>query len=295
MAKHDFCKRCPVGGDFNEADQTCSVSDPEDGLPLSCVGSWAEDKHARVRKYVDISHATRRQYIEGPGGATYIDLFCGPGRARIRQTTRIIDGSTLVAAREAIANKAAFTEVHIADANEAFVSAAKLRLQSLGVATKSYIGTAEKTVNQIAASLGPYGLHFAFLDPYDLKGLAFPVIARLAELKRMDMLIHVSIQDLQRNLRRYIESTQSPLGSFAPGWRQAVDPMNLDGNVRNQILVYWLRLIRGENMQPSQGVELVTGPNNQHLYWLIFVARHKLALRFWEEIRNVGNQTSLGF
>ena len=97
-AKPDFCMRCPVGGIFNEADQTCSVPDPEDGLPLACVGEWAEQKHARIRKYIDISRAVRRKFVKGKGGATYIDLFCGPGRARVRETTRIVDGSALAAA-----------------------------------------------------------------------------------------------------------------------------------------------------------------------------------------------------
>ena len=109
------------------------------------------------------------------------------------------------------------------------------------------------------------------------------------------MLIHVSGQDLQRNLRRYIESKQSPLDSFAPGWREKVDKMNTDAIVRRQILEYWLHAIRARDMQPSQGVEEVTGPKNQHLYWLVFVARDELALRFWDEIRNVTNQKSWDF
>ena len=295
MAKHEFCKRCPVRGDFTESDQTCSVPDPEDELPLSCVGSWAEEKHARVRKYVDISRATRRKFVNGSGGATYIDLFCGPGRARIRGTTRIVDGGAVLAAKEAKASKTPFTEHHIADVNESFVSAAKERLARIGITARGYVGTADHTVQQIAAALNKYGLHFAFLDPYDLKSLPFSVIKCLAAFERMDMLIHVSGQDLQRNLRRYIESKQSPLDSFAPGWRKKVDAMNADATVRSQVMEFWLNAIRAENMQPSQGVEEVTGPKNQHLYWLVFVARHDLAIRFWDEIRNVTNQKSLGF
>src|SRR3990172_6945115 len=109
MPKRGFCERCPVGGVFCEEDKTCSIPDPENNLPLTCVGPWAEEKHARIRKYVDISHAARRKFVEGQGGATYIDLLCGPGRARIRDTTRIIDGSCLVAAVEAIKSKSPFT------------------------------------------------------------------------------------------------------------------------------------------------------------------------------------------
>lgn len=294
-AKPDFCKRCPVGGTFNDADQTCSVVDPDDGLPLSCVGEWAEQKHARIKKYVDISRAARRKFINGPGGATYIDLFCGPGRARIRETTRIADGSAVVAAKEAIDSKTPFTEIHIADANESFLAAAKLRLGKLSVATKAYVGTSDNSVDTITAAVNRHGLHFAFLDPYDLKSLPFSVIKKLAAIERMDILIHVSEQDLQRNLRRYIEASQSPLDSFAPGWRQVIDKMDRDANIRGKILDYWLSLIRACDMQPAQGVEEVTGTKKQHLYWLVFVARHELAIRFWEEIRNITNQKSLDF
>jgi three-Cys-motif partner protein len=289
VSKPEFCKRCPVGGVFNEEDQTCSVLDPEDGLPLSCVGPWAEEKHARLRKYVDISWAARRKFVTGKGGANYLDLYCGPGRARIRETNRIIDGSCVVAADEAVKTNTRFTEIHIADANESFVFAASTRLESRGVTVKPYVGAAVDTAPAIAGSLGKFGLHFAFVDPYDLKSLPFSVIEALAYLNRMDMLIHVSAQDLQRNLRRYIQGAQSPLDEFAPGWRSAIDPMNSDATVRGQVLAHWLGLIRRKNMQPSQGVEAVTGSKNQHLYWLVFVARHNLAMQFWEDIRSVSD------
>jgi hypothetical protein len=65
----------------------------DDGLPLDEVGAWAKEKHTRLRKYVDISSATRRKWTQGPGGATYIDLFCGSGRSIIRDTQEKIDGS----------------------------------------------------------------------------------------------------------------------------------------------------------------------------------------------------------
>ncbi|MBK7136036.1 MAG: three-Cys-motif partner protein TcmP [Rhodocyclales bacterium] len=294
MAKYD-CSKCPVGGRINPEDQTCSVPDPDDGLPLACVGSWAEDKHARVRKYVDISRATRRMYITGTGGATFIELFCGPGRARIRNTTRIVDGSTLVAAKEAQATGTMFTELHIADANASFVNVASQRLARLGVQARTYAGRSEDTVKEVARRLNKDGLHLAFLDPFDLKSLPFEVIRCLAGFKRMDMIIHVSLMDLQRNLEPYIGTQPSPLDIFAPGWRTVIDLMNPIATIRRGIFDYWLSLIRNEDMQPSQGIEKVTGLKNQPLYWLVFVARHELAMKFWDEIRNVSDQQQLGF
>lgn len=294
-AKADFCELCPVGGQFNSTDQTCSVLDLDDGLLLACVGEWAEDKHARVRKYVDISRAARRKFTDGLGGATYIDPYCGPGRARIRGTERVVDGSAVVAARQAIDSGVPFTEIHIADTNEDFLIIAEKRLIKLGVKVKRYTGAAEDSIPRILSAINQHGLHFALLDPYDLKSLPFDVIRQLAKIKHMDLLIHFSQRDLQRNLRRYIRMPQSPLDAFAPGWREAIDEMRGDDVVRGKILQHWLALIRECDMQAAEGVEEVTGSKNQHLYWLVFVARHNLAIKFWEEIRSVTNQKLLGF
>lgn len=290
----DFCSGCPVGGRFNEPDQTCSEVDPADGLPVACVGEWVEEKHSRLRKYVDISRGPRRKFLAN-GGATYIDLYCGPGRARIRHTTRIVDGGVVVAAREAVQSGTPFTMVHAADINPDFVAAAEQRLRACGVAVHAVVGPASDAVGEIANALSPYGLHFTFLDPYDLRSLPFTVIHRLAAVQRMDLLIHVSVQDLQRNFRRYVDMPDSPLDSFAPGWRSRIAKMAKDIDLRRGVFDYWLDLIRDERLKPAQGVELVTGSKNQNLYWLVFAARHDLALKFWDEIRNVGLQRGLGF
>jgi three-Cys-motif partner protein len=90
----------------------------DDGLPLDEVGVWAKEKHERLHKYVDISRGPRRKWIQGPGGATFIDLYCGTGRAIIRETNEIIDGSPLVAFKSGRGGGVPFSEIHIADASE---------------------------------------------------------------------------------------------------------------------------------------------------------------------------------
>jgi three-Cys-motif partner protein len=271
----------------------------EDGLPVSEVGEWALDKHERLRRYVTITCPVRKKWLKPmrpglvPAGATYIDLFCGSGRSRIRGTDHVIDGSPIVATSAAAQGGAPFSRVLLADLNPSFVQAACTRLSARGIPVESFEGPAIDTAREIVKALDPYGLHFAFIDPYNLKDLAFSVIEQFASLGRMDMLIHVSVQDLQRNLRRNIGRADSALDRFAPGWREHVDVSARDEVVRAAVFDYWLGLIRRLDMQPFQGVELVVGERNQRLYWLVLVSRHERAGELWDKIRNTSRQGRL--
>lgn len=268
----------------------------EDGFPREIVGPWVREKHARLERYVGISSAVRKKFI-GPGnaGATFIDLFCGPGRARIKDETQVIHGSPIAAWEEAIKWKSAFTQIHIADAEEFLLEAAETRLRRIDAPVQSELGLASETVSRIIRKLSQYGLHFAFLDPYKLGALPFGIIRKLATIERMDILVHISGQDLQRNLDRYIAQEDSPLDKFAPGWRTYVDAKRPQPVVRAEILKHWRRLLSAEGMTTAETFEKVKGSNNQPLYWLAFAARHPLALEFWDKIRDVspGGQLSL--
>ena len=266
----------------------------DDGLPREIVGPWVRDKHLRLRKYVDISRGVRAGWI-GPGkaGATYVDLFSGPGRARIRDTTDVVDGSPIAAWITSRNGGAPFSEIHIADGNAEFVNACATRLRTQGANVSSEIGEATVTIDRIISRLNPYGLHFAFLDPYNLGSLSFDIIRKLAKFRRMDILLHVSTMDLQMNLRTYMEREASSLDAFAPGWREKVDTMRSNELVRGKILEHWRGLLKAEGMDTTESPELVVGTSNQRLYWLAFVARHERALEFWEKIRDVDKQGKL--
>ncbi len=277
------------------------MNDPEDGLPIAeDVGEWASEKHERLRKYIDITRETRRKYTDPSrpakyrGGATYIDLFCGPGRAKVRDTDEIIDGSPVVAWKASVDGKVPFSEMHIADLNPAFSDAAVKRIVRLGGPAIGYAGYAEDTAKQIVSRVNQYGLHFAFLDPYSLGGLSFEIIRTLATLKRIDILMHISVQDLQRNADRYTAEEFKTFDVFAPGWRSKVNVNQSLSSIRTAILAHWQNLIRSLGFLDMRSVELVRGSKNQRLYWLAFVSRSRIANYFWDEIRNVSGQGELG-
>ena len=260
----------------------------EDGHPREVVGPWVKDKHTRLAKYVGISRSVRKKFI-GPNnaGATFIDLFAGPGRIRIRDEEKGRHGSPLVAWHEAISGDSPFTQMHVADENDQISESLEARLTRVNAPVFPEIGTATQTVDAVVSKLNPYALHFAFLDPYNLGSLHFDIIRKLAKFQRMDILIHVSLQDLQRNLNLYIDQKESPLDAFAPGWRDHVDIERRPEVVRPKLLEYWRSLLKAESMETTEVAELVVGSKNQRLYLLAFAARHGSALEFWEKVRHI--------
>jgi len=261
-----------------------------DGLPASEVGAWTEEKHERLRKYVNASHGARRAFPN----RSYVDLYCGPGRSWIRETGVFIDGSPLVAFNSAGEHGDQFTDILIADAKPEYIQAAECRLRARGANVRPFSGKAHAIVDQVIKALNPYGLHLAFLDPYNLGALPFSVIEKLASQKHMDLLIHVSAMDLKRDLHNYIRPEgPSDLEEFAPKWRENVDTNQRQDLVRQEIFDYWRMLIRGLGTPPNDCIEVVENSKSSDLYWLVFVARHELAHKLWEAIANVSPQTRL--
>lgn len=270
--------------------------DETDGLPRQIVGEWTLHKHELLRRYVDISGVgVRKKWLaNGKAGATFIDLFAGPGRVRVRETDQVLDGSPLVAWRQAVEDKAPFTKVFVADAHPALVDAVTQRLRAAGAPVHPEVGLATDTVDCVVKELDQYALHFAFLDPFNLGALPFEIIRKLAAFQRMDILVHVSAQDINRNLRRFVKSATSPLDDFAPGWREHTDVGRPDRYVRARILEHWRGLLKREGMDTTEVAEKVSGPTKQPLYWLAFAARHRLALEFWEKIRALEPNAQMG-
>jgi three-Cys-motif partner protein len=268
--------------------------DPSDGLIVGEVGPWAAEKHDRLRKYIDASSHARAKFLPPKGaGASYIELYSGAGRSLIRDTKAIIDGSPLVAYRAALASGARFSDLHFADLDARNSDALAQRIAALGGAANSCVGPADVTVDAVIGAINPYGLHLAFLDPFGLGQLPFVIIAKMLRVRRMDMIIHVSLSDLQRNLDDYSRIGDPTLDNFAPGWRDAVDTNQAMAPLRAALIDYWLGLIRSLGTHPSTGIPLVVGEQNQRLYWLVFVSSDPLGHKLWDDVQNLTGQRSL--
>ncbi|MGV2981204.1 three-Cys-motif partner protein TcmP [Camelimonas sp. ID_303_24] len=261
----------------------------DDGLPVEEVGSWAKQKHELLSRYIDVSRAVRAKWLgPGKGGATYIDLYCGPGRAQIRRTGEVVDGGCVAAWRKSVESGAPFSRLYIADSDEERLGYATERLRRLNAPVVPFVGTATDTVQQIVARLNPHGLHFAFLDPYSLGALSFDVVRAFAPLKRIDLLFHISRMDLQRNLGSNLAMQQTAFELFAPGWMSAVDINQGQTGIRRDVFEHWRNLVSKLGIAPSVEMKLISGAKNQPLYWLLLAAKHELAHKFWKTASNDG-------
>lgn len=268
--------------------------DPDDGLIVGEVGQWAKEKHERLRRYIIAARGARAKFLPpaGRGGASYIELYSGAGRSLIRDTDEIIDGSPLVAFKAARDNGAPFSQLHLSDRDGPNSSALARRITALDGAATSYVGEAHIVVDQVMRAISPHGLHLAFLDPFNLEQLPFSIIERMLAVKRMDMIIHVSLQDLQRNLDLHSRAGGA-FDTFAPRWRDKVDVNQSTAALRASFVEYWLKSIRSLGTNPATGVPLIVGEKNQRLYWLIFVSSNPLGHKLWNEVQNIGGQGSL--
>ncbi len=265
----------------------------EHNLPVENVGSWATDKHKIVTDYIQASSAARRRYLRS--GAAYIDVFCGPGRSKIRKTGQFIDGSPVAAFKKAQTSLAPFTSINISDADPELLAANQKRLSALGAPSLAIPGPASVAMPKIVQTLNPYGLHLAFLDPHNLGTLSFDLFESLAKLKHIDIIVHVSLSDLQRNADRYTSAAHDEFDKFAPGWRDCIGTNMNQISLRAAILQYWSNEVMALGLPRAEHCELITGSRRQRLYWLILLSRHELAHSLWSKISSQAKSPGFDF
>jgi three-Cys-motif partner protein len=256
----------------------------DDGLKAEEVGEWVEDKLFDVRTYVEVTSPTRRKYLPPrPGGATYTELFCGPGRSRIRDTGRFVEGTAVAAWNCSVANDTPFTGVYIADKDEERRELCAERLRRLNAPVHEIKGDALTAARELGSRLPQYGLHFAFLDPYNLGALDADIISSLGSLKRMDILVHLSAMDLFRNIEsQTADGPENEWDAFAPGWSAQVPRDLPQAERRDRLLAYWIWYVKcRDGFDTASDMHPVYNSVNRLLYWLTLLHRHPLPARFW--------------
>jgi len=254
-----------------------------DGLPVRSVGRWSKDKHHFLQRYI---HAFTTAMKDKPQweGLGFIDLFSGPGMCRVRETDEEIDGSPLIA----LGSPKPFDGFVFADKSADCLDAVEQRFRERKAAVMPELvrGDSNSEVDRIAGLMPPRWLHLAFLDPTGLH-IHFDTIARIAEARRVDLIISVMDQlDLLRNIREYYYPDRSSnLDSFLCGvdWRSQFDqlPNHTAATVREWFLGLYRDCLRGVGYAHFGEPRRISGPNPYYL--LFFASKHPRGADLWNK------------
>ncbi len=252
------------------------------------VGEWSLEKHELLRRYVGASWAARRAFRN----RTFIDLYCGPGRARVRGTDVETDGGSVVAWREARRHGGAFNQIIVGDLDESRAAACATRLTALDAPVEMIQGSAEATVDNVLSLVPRDGLHLAYLDPFNMEHLPFSVIEKLSRYPSIDIVVHFSVMDLQRDVELDFLREASRFEAFAPGWRNHVNmAASSKQEIRRQFTSYWFDLVRSLGFSNAKEQPLITNSKNGPLYRMVFLMRHPLAEKLWNDIAKPLNRS----
>lgn len=283
-----------MAGRTRKANGNC-VEPGDDGFPVQDVGEWALKKHDYLQRYIEASSGPRGLFLTSknaypPAGAGFIDLFAGPGRARVRETGEFISGSPIVALEH---SRQPFTKVVAIDLDAENVSALRSRAEKYGPRAEVIAGDCNEVIDQAVARIPRHGLNLALVDPYGLEPLRFDTLRKLAQVKRMDLIIHFPVADMKRNI------TNVKAGDYA-GFIDRFLGTHVDIKLLSEIpsLIDVLRAQLKPYGYEQEQVRSVSVCNSKNapLYYLVYISKAKTGSKIWKSLtRNTGKQRGFDF
>lgn len=251
----------------------------DDGQAVQCVGPWVSEKHEPLSRYIKATRGPRKDYLppRGLGGAAFIDLYAGPGRARVWSTGTVVEGSPLIALNH---DEAPFTKVILCEVDAENAEALRRRTER-DERVIVIEGDCHERIDDIIAATPASGLNFALIDPFSLDQLRFDTIAKLARVQRMDLLIHLPTMDMKRNFGRGTEARLTKaLGTDE--WKKHITGPS--GIARWAVEALRKRLTEFGYTGKEVPTTMVTNTKNGGLYHLMFASKHDLGDKIWKSI-----------
>ncbi len=274
---------------------------PEDGLPTPIVGPWALQKYRLLDLY-DTLFSTGMKHLWGR--RVYVDLFSGPGHARIRGTDRIVETSPLIALR--VPDR--FDRYVFCDRHAKNISALRDRVKRMSpdIEPAYIIGDCNEAVAEIVkqipkASRGESVLTFCFADPFGIDDLKFRTIETLSSRSRMDFLVLLALaMDANRFQSLYVKETSPVIDEFLGdrSWRPRWAAPQLKRIDFRVFLAqeFALRMVRLGYLRAGleRMKEIRSNEKNLPLYHLAFFSKHPRGYQFWDQVLKYGtDQLSL--
>jgi three-Cys-motif partner protein len=276
----------------------------DDGLPMRSAGKWAEEKLDYLRRYIDVFETSMRSKWRF---RNYIDLQAGPGKNYIKETGEVLLGSPLVA----LTTKYPFTGYHFIEFDADLAEALETRCSASTVFKQVHIKTGDcnHVVDTIVNELKTkehLSLNLAFLDPEGLE-LHWSTVARLASIKRMDLIVNYPQGGLNRYMALAIEDddeTAVDLFFGSRDWRHIYSGWQVSrgSGLHRQLIDLYLSKLKAlgyTDLRRDDEVEdeplIRNSKRRAPLYRLLFASKHPLADNFWHDVtrRDVYGQRRL--
>jgi len=272
----------------------------DDGLFTPEIGSWGVQKYRLVGMYNELFSKGMKERWDR---RVYIDLFAGSGKARLRDSGRVVLGSPLLAL--AVPNP--YDRYIFCEQDSDAMNALKQRVSTLNTNLDVHFvdGDCNEQIDRIISKIPHYSsgtkvLSFCFVDPFSLD-IHFQTIGKLGNYI-LDFLILLMLSDPMRNEDRYTEENSKRIELFlgVRDWREkwkSAKSRNmgirqfLATEFANQMIMLGYR-----EEALSSMVEVRSDDRNLPLYHLAFFSKHPLGYKFWNEVRKYAtDQTTFEF
>jgi len=172
----------------------------DDGLVTEEIGDRGLDKYRLLHLYCQLFAASMKKKWDC---RVYIDLFAGSGRSHVKGTKKIVAGSPLIA----LGVDPIFDKYILCEKDPDKLSVLKTRVSRdyPNANVEFQPGDANQNVDQVIKRIPQYAkdfkvLSFCFVDPYNLKDLAFKTIDRLSTRFVDFMVLIATDMDAVRNV-----------------------------------------------------------------------------------------------
>jgi three-Cys-motif partner protein len=261
----------------------------DDGLHTPEVGDWAERKYRLIAYYAQMFSTSMKRKWDC---RAYIDLFAGAGWGRVRDTTRVLPTSALLA----LAVPDPFDRYVFCDLDPACTDALQRRVdREYGDSRRvDYLtGDSNELVQEILDGMreelrrGSF-LSFCVVDPCSMANLKFSTIEQLSTLLGDFLVLIPSYMDAHRNEGAYLDPGNATVEEFLgdPDWREKREA---SGGEFGAFVVDQLGLAmkRLGFIYDGLGEEVTVylPRKNVKLYHLAFYSKNELGMRFWRAAR----------
>ncbi len=267
----------------------------DDGLITVEIGNWGEEKYRLLNLCAQMFQASMKNKWDC---CVYIDLFAGSGPSRIKGTNRIVAGSPLVA----LSVDPPFDQYVFCEKDEDMLRALETRVARDYPHAIAYFqpGDVNEAVLKVLQKIPQHKkdykvLSFCFIDPYNLRDLAFDTVDRLSTRFVDFMVLIATDMDAARNVVAYTLPQSKVVERFlgVSDWRSEWCEEKRRGQSFSSYLMNrfskqmearrYLR-VRIEETKLVRSTE-----KNLPLYRLALFTRHQVAQRLWEQSRKYGD------